>query len=265
MSVALWATQCAVRLSRHTEPAHQRHAVGNTAAQTTWGAKMRAFPTTLVPLLLAACGQQPTSQLSRNDLIEQQCRHRVEALAMEPNGILWRKGYVLDDRASYEFGYNDGSAVAPTLRVSCYFRNSAAGPEVYYSELSGSQFQYGDRLVGMIGSPRILKVSKTREVKAELPTVQPTTESPLDPDQFAIEDYPSQWGEQGFAPVATTLAQNRIKGCGEFSTKPSASVAGRYLVYCTSDGETWTSYLVDTIAKQVVGLDLPADRLPPPY
>ena len=71
------------------------------------------------------------------------------------------------------------------------------------------------------------------------------------------ERYPGTWHTDFHVGISKALAQNNIRGCGEFKYKPSAdsvsSSIGEFLVRCTADGRTWVSYLVWAGIDNVMG------------
>lgn len=82
--------------------------------------------------------------------------------------------------------------------------------------------------------------------------------------QDTVEEYDERWRSDAPRKIVQTLTSNNVRGCGEFHYRPSAKNSGEYLVYCTSDGRTWSAYLVwpdvDRIsgpAKPDPSIDLP--------
>ena len=79
--------------------------------------------------------------------------------------------------------------------------------------------------------------------------------------------YPGEWRLHGpaFDQIATTLAQNRIRGCGEFYYKLANGEKdpGEALVYCTRNGRDWDSYLVFYKIGNVMSVAKEPDWTPP--
>lgn len=76
--------------------------------------------------------------------------------------------------------------------------------------------------------------------------------------------YPGVWRGDFNLEIGKTLVKNGVRGCGELYYRAAASSANEYLVYCTSDGSTWTSYLAWTAAQKVMGPYPPDKNLPLP-
>ena len=70
------------------------------------------------------------------------------------------------------------------------------------------------------------------------------------PEIFREPTYPS-WSGQNPIEVTRTLAQNKIRGCGEYRVKSDGRSRHKFLVRCTRDGENWTNYKVDTSNNRV--------------
>jgi len=67
------------------------------------------------------------------------------------------------------------------------------------------------------------------------------------------ERYPGPWRTDFNLDITKALAQNNVRGCGEYKYRPSAVNRGEYLVNCTSDGRYWSSYLVWVPLNKVMG------------
>lgn len=78
-------------------------------------------------------------------------------------------------------------------------------------------------------------------------------------------DYSGTWQSNAPANIIRTLAVNNVQGCGEFHHKPNIRNSGEYLVYCTPDGRTWTSYLVWPNVERVSGPARPDANIEPPH
>jgi len=71
--------------------------------------------------------------------------------------------------------------------------------------------------------------------------------------ESAARQYESQWHPEFHKGITQTLAENGIRGCGEYKYKASLKHDNEYVVYCTSDGKNWSAYLVWTSIKKVTG------------
>lgn len=49
------------------------------------------------------------------------------------------------------------------------------------------------------------------------------------------------------------LIKNNIEGCGEYQVKRKIDSKGEFLLACTSDGSTWSYYLVYQFTGKVIG------------
>ena len=65
-----------------------------------------------------------------------------------------------------------------------------------------------------------------------------------EPPPTIAERYPGTWHTSFSIPISKVLVKNKITSCGEYKYRPSSLNPGEYLVYCTRDGESWTSYIV---------------------
>jgi hypothetical protein len=79
------------------------------------------------------------------------------------------------------------------------------------------------------------------------------------------DDYPGAWQSDAPGNIIRALAVNDVRGCGEFHHKASVRNSGEYLVYCTRDGRTWTSYLVWPNVDRISGPARPDPKISPPY
>ncbi len=68
------------------------------------------------------------------------------------------------------------------------------------------------------------------------------TSEPTNPE----DKYETSWQSPGaqLAPIAIIMGRNRVSGCGEFHIKQRNDGSNEYLVACSSDGKSWTYYLV---------------------
>lgn len=78
------------------------------------------------------------------------------------------------------------------------------------------------------------------------------------------DDYPGAWQSDAPGNIIRALAVNNVRGCGEFHHKASVRNSGEYLVYCTRDGQTWTSYLVWPNVDRISGPARPDPKISPP-
>lgn len=68
--------------------------------------------------------------------------------------------------------------------------------------------------------------------------------------------YPMPWKDPNsgeLIKIGRVLLGKGIKGCGEYYVRASSQDQGEYLISCTSNGTTWTYYLVWTEANEVIG------------
>lgn len=75
-------------------------------------------------------------------------------------------------------------------------------------------------------------------------------------EETIAEQYPAPWRQDSPAELNITLGNNRVRGCGEFYFRTRHGEAGKYaeyLVYCTGDGNSWTTYIVFPSVNKVVG------------
>jgi hypothetical protein len=75
-------------------------------------------------------------------------------------------------------------------------------------------------------------------------------------DLTVDEQYPKPWRDpnrEELLAIGQTLVKNNISGCGEYYIRPSSQSTGEYLVGCSSDGTTWTYYMVWTAIQNVMG------------
>lgn len=79
-----------------------------------------------------------------------------------------------------------------------------------------------------------------------------------------IQDrYSGPWKEDFNLPISKALAQNSVRGCGQFKYRESRFNRGEYLVYCTRDGSNWTAYLVWTSIAKITGPHQISASIPP--
>lgn len=72
-------------------------------------------------------------------------------------------------------------------------------------------------------------------------------------NRSVAETYPGSWNERVNTGITATLAQNNIRGCGQYEFRSHYSSSGEYLVRCTADGRNWVVYIVWTHANRVMG------------
>lgn len=77
-------------------------------------------------------------------------------------------------------------------------------------------------------------------------------------------DYPGPWQRDAAPALTRTLAQNGVKGCGEFAWRRHVAQSGEYLVYCSRDGSAWSAWLAWTASGKVMGPYAPDPVLPRP-
>lgn len=67
--------------------------------------------------------------------------------------------------------------------------------------------------------------------------------------------YDLSWKSNGatFTSIGRTLANNNIRGCGEFYYRNSIQDKGEYLVGCSGDGINWKYYIVWILLDEVMG------------
>lgn len=82
--------------------------------------------------------------------------------------------------------------------------------------------------------------------------------------QTMAQRYPGAWASAANIDITKALAKNEIRGCGEFYYRAAAGSTNEFLVYCTRDSKTWTSYLVFTSSQKVMGPYGLDASLPPP-
>lgn len=75
--------------------------------------------------------------------------------------------------------------------------------------------------------------------------------------------YPGPWKDDPNLSISKALAQNSVRGCGEFKYRESRLNRGEYLVYCTRDGSNWTAYLVWTSIAKITGPHQISASIPP--
>lgn len=76
--------------------------------------------------------------------------------------------------------------------------------------------------------------------------------------------YPGAWSDAPNVGIARALGKNSVNGCGEYYYRAAAGSTSEFLVYCTRNGTTWTSYLVWPLIEKIMG-PYPADKtLRPP-
>ena len=75
----------------------------------------------------------------------------------------------------------------------------------------------------------------------------------LNRDTSLATKYESKWHTGAHLKISQALVNNKIRNCGEYKYKQSRTHKGEYVVYCTRDGANWTSYLVWTGTKKVMG------------
>ncbi|WP_313233984.1 hypothetical protein [Delftia acidovorans] len=82
-------------------------------------------------------------------------------------------------------------------------------------------------------------------------------------DMTLQQRYPSPWRDDFNLPISKALAQNSVRGCGEFKYRPSSRDKGEFLVYCTRDGKSWVAYLVWAPIAKVTGPHQVSADIPP--
>ncbi|CAB5720004.1 Uncharacterised protein [Delftia tsuruhatensis] len=82
-------------------------------------------------------------------------------------------------------------------------------------------------------------------------------------DMTLQERYPGPWRDDFNLPISKALAQNSVRGCGEFKYRPSSRDKGEFLVYCTRDGKSWVAYLVWAPIAKVTGPHQVSAAIPP--
>lgn len=67
------------------------------------------------------------------------------------------------------------------------------------------------------------------------------------------ERYSGSWQEDFNLAITKTFVAKGISDCGQYKFRESSKDRGEYLVYCTSDGNNWTAYLVWPNISEVTG------------
>lgn len=75
----------------------------------------------------------------------------------------------------------------------------------------------------------------------------------LNRDTSLGSKYEANWKTDVNLKISQALVKSNIRNCGEYKYKESRTHKGEYVVYCTRDGINWTSYLVWTGTKKVMG------------
>lgn len=71
--------------------------------------------------------------------------------------------------------------------------------------------------------------------------------------ETVAERYPGPWEDEFNFEITKALTKNEIGSCGHFKYRASSMDKGEYLVYCTSDLENWTAYMVWPNIEKVLG------------
>ena len=76
-------------------------------------------------------------------------------------------------------------------------------------------------------------------------------------DYFEYIDYkyPKPWIETFNIEISRALIKNKVSGCGQLKYREDRERSGEFLVYCTTDGHNYQSYLVWTNTGKVIGPD----------
>jgi len=77
-------------------------------------------------------------------------------------------------------------------------------------------------------------------------------------------DFGSAWRRDSHVDLQRTLAANKVEDCADMAYRPHRTIHGEYLVYCTRNGRSWTSWVVSTGAQRVSGPFPPDPLMPPP-
>ena len=70
---------------------------------------------------------------------------------------------------------------------------------------------------------------------------------------WAEDRYSGTWSDDLDGSITKTLSRNNVSDCGKYRYQKSVDDPSDYLVSCTSDGETWTAYHVNTDVGVVTG------------
>ena len=76
--------------------------------------------------------------------------------------------------------------------------------------------------------------------------------------------YPGPWNNDIHPGLITTLARNKVRGCGDFQWRKSTVVPEEYLIYCTRDGTQWVAWWVRLDKGTVSGPERILSSIPPP-
>jgi hypothetical protein len=79
------------------------------------------------------------------------------------------------------------------------------------------------------------------------------------------EEFGGPWRSDPNSDIIRALAKASVAGCGEFHYKRSTQYDGYYFVYCTRDGERWTTYFVYGYSEEVLGPFRPDPDIGKPY
>ncbi len=76
------------------------------------------------------------------------------------------------------------------------------------------------------------------------------------------QKYPGPWVYDFNTPITTALVGADVSGCGIYRYRVSRESSSEFLVYCSSDNENWTAYLVWPNIEKVMGPYPPDPSLP---
>ncbi|MDA7088939.1 hypothetical protein PH586_21390 [Pseudomonas sp. SA3-5] len=71
--------------------------------------------------------------------------------------------------------------------------------------------------------------------------------------ETVAERYPGPWEYEFNFEMTRALTKAEVGSCGHFKYRASSMDRGEYLVYCTSDSENWTAYMVWPNIEKVLG------------
>lgn len=80
-------------------------------------------------------------------------------------------------------------------------------------------------------------------------------------DSIATQ-YPGPWVYEFNTPITRALVAANVSGCGIYRYRVSRESSSEFLVYCSSDNENWTAYLVWPNLEKVLGPYPPDPSLP---
>lgn len=63
-------------------------------------------------------------------------------------------------------------------------------------------------------------------------------------ESISVNEFSGPWIDDMSLSISKTLAQNKIKICGQYKYRESIKISGKYLVSCTRDGKIWHDFLV---------------------